>query len=54
MADPKSTLNKRDEIMEKCRHKRKYILGTVKQTLAEQEPPDPAQMGGGGDILSFV
>ena len=41
MADPKSTLNKRDEIMAKCKHKRKYILGTVKPTITEQEPPDP-------------
>ena len=41
MADPKSTLNKRDEIMAKCKHKRKYILGTVKPNITEQEPPDP-------------
>ena len=41
MADPSATLNKRDEIMEKCKHKRKFTLGTVKQTLLEQEPPDP-------------
>ena len=41
MADPYATLNKRDEVMEKCKHKRKFILETVKQTLAEQEPPDP-------------
>ena len=40
MADPKSTLNKRDEIMTKCKHKRKYLLGTVKPTT-EQKPPDP-------------
>ena len=37
MADPKSTLNKRDEIMTKCKHKRKYLLATVKPP----EPPDP-------------
>ena len=41
MADTNSTLNKRDEIMVKCRHKRKFVLGTVKQTLSDQEPPDP-------------
>ena len=41
MADQSATLNKRDEIMEKCKHKRKFTLGTVKQTLIEQEPPDP-------------
>ena len=41
MADPCATLNKRDEITEKCKHKGKFILGTGKQTLAEQEPPDP-------------
>ena len=43
--DPKitwsATLNKRGEILEKCKHKRKFTLGTVKQTLVEQEPPDP-------------
>ena len=37
MADPKSTLNKRDEIMKKCKHKQKYLLATVKPP----EPPDP-------------
>ena len=41
MADQCATLNKRDEIMEKCKHKRKFTLGTVKQTLTKQEPPDP-------------
>ena len=40
MADPKSTLNKRDEIMTKCMHKRKYLLGTVKPP-EPPEPPDP-------------
>jgi hypothetical protein len=41
MANPEATLNKRDEIMTKCKHKRKYVLGTVKQSIAEQDPPDP-------------
>ena len=41
MADPCSTLNRRDEILEKCKHKRKFTLGTAKQALTEQEPPDP-------------
>ena len=43
MADPKVTLNKRDEIMCKCKHKRKYLLSSVKQpeTMPEHEPPDP-------------
>ena len=41
MADPTSTLNKRDEIMAKCKHKRKFTLGAVKPYLNEQEPPDP-------------
>ena len=41
MADPSATLNKRDEIMEKCKHKRKFTLGDVIKTLVEQEPPDP-------------
>ena len=43
MANPESTLNKRDEIMAKCKHQRKYVLGTVKQTLTE--PPDPPWTG---------
>ena len=42
MADPKPTLNKRDEIMTKCKQKRKYTLGQVKlQPKIEEEPPDP-------------
>ena len=41
MANPDTTLNKRDEIMEKCKHKRKYVLATVKQPIIENEPPDP-------------
>ena len=43
MADPRSTLNKRDEIMTKCKHKRKYLLGTVKPPEPDIEPvpPDP-------------
>ena len=43
MADPKSTLNKVDEIMTKCKHKRKYLLGTVKPPEPDIEPvpPDP-------------
>ena len=41
MADTSTTLNKRSEILEKCKHKRKFTLGTVKQTLADPEPPDP-------------
>ena len=41
MADPCSTLNRRDEILEKCKHKRKFILGTVKEASTEKEPPDP-------------
>ena len=43
MADPRVTLNKRDEIMSKCMHKRKYLLGSVKppEPISENEPPDP-------------
>ena len=41
MANPDTMLNKRDEIMEKCKHKRKYVLATVKQPIIENEPPDP-------------
>ena len=42
MADQKSTLNKRDETMTKCKHKRKYTLGQVKPSLKKiDEPPDP-------------
>ena len=41
MADPCFTLNRRDEILEKCKHKRKFTLGTAKQALTEKEPPDP-------------
>ena len=41
MADPNATLHKRDEIMTKCKHKRKYVLGTVKEEPTDQEPPDP-------------
>ena len=42
MAEPKVTLNKRDEIMCKCKHKRKYFLSSVKppETLCELDPPD--------------
>ena len=40
MADQCATLNKRDEIMEKCKHKRKYVLAMVK-TETDHEPPDP-------------
>ena len=43
MAEPKVTLNKRDEIMCKCKHKRKYLLSSVKppETLCDRGPPDP-------------
>ena len=41
MADPKTTLNRHNEIMAKCKHKRKYLLGTVKPPEIEQEPPNP-------------
>ena len=43
MADPKVTLDKWDEIMSKCRHKRKYLLGSIKppEPINEHEPPDP-------------
>ena len=41
MANPDKTLNKRDEIMSKCKHKRKYVLATVKPPKIEHEPPDP-------------
>ena len=43
MANPKNTLNKRDEIMTKCRHKQKYLLSeTVKKPKAKKVPPDPS------------
>ena len=41
MAKTETTLNKRDEIMTKCKHKRKFTLETVKPNLTDQEPPDP-------------
>ena len=46
MADPESTLNKRDEIMEKCKHKRKYTLRTLK-------PPKTDQYEQGEQDLAF-
>ena len=30
MAKPENTLNRRDEIMEKCKHKRKFTLRALK------------------------
>ena len=39
-ADPKVTVNSRDEILEKCRHKKKYTLHTVEPKAPRQKPPN--------------
>ena len=41
MAKPETTLNRRDEIMEKCKHKRKFTLRALKPPKTDQDPPDP-------------
>ena len=35
LADPKVLLNKRTELISKCRHKSKFILNSVKKKLSE-------------------
>ena len=41
MAKPESTLNKQDEILEKCKHKQQYTLRALKPPKTDQEPPEP-------------
>ena len=45
MAKPESTLNKRDEILEKCKHMQKYTLWALKPPKTDQEPPEPNWAG---------
>ena len=39
-ADPNTTLNKRDELLETCRHRRKHLLVSLFKPPEEDEPPD--------------
>ena len=39
-ADPNITLNKRDELLETCRHRRKHLLVSLFKPPEEEEPPD--------------
>jgi len=39
-ADQNATLNKRDELLETCRHRRKHLLVSLFKPPEEEEPPD--------------
>ena len=39
-ADPNQMLNKRDELLETCRHRRKHLLVSLFKPPEEDEPPD--------------
>ena len=39
-ADQNSMLNKRDELLEACRHRRKHLLVSLIKPPDEEEPPD--------------
>ena len=39
-ADQNSMLNKRDELLEACRHQRKHLLVSLIKPPDEEEPPD--------------
>ena len=39
-ADQNSMLNKRDELLETCRHRRKHLLVSLFKPPEEDEPPD--------------
>ena len=39
-ADQNSMLNKRDELLEACRHRRKHMLVSLIKPPDEEEPPD--------------
>ena len=39
LADPKTTLNSRSEMVSKCRHKRKYILEVATKKKEKKKPP---------------
>ena len=40
MADQNSMLNKRDELLETCRHQRKHLLVSLFKPPRKKEPPD--------------
>ena len=39
-ADQNTMLNKRDELLEACRHRRKHLLVSLLKPPEEDEPPD--------------
>ena len=40
MADQSTTLNRRDELLETCRHRRKHLLVSLFKPPRKKEPPD--------------